>query len=108
MAKVTEFPSFITSYRFLEKNKDKETLVEFYHNDTPSEPSISVVDHVDSVLAAKIDGSAYIGIRFDGGTDLSFNDKNYNTNISNGAVIFSSKYDDETYCIIAFVERGVI
>src|SRR5690625_2897656 len=105
MTKVTKFPSFVSSYRYLEENKGEVTLVEFYHHDMPSEPSVSVVDHMDSVFTDNIEGSMHIGIRFDGGTDLSFDDKNYNTNISNGSVIFSSKHDNETNCIIDFMER---
>src|SRR5690625_1045653 len=108
MEKVTRFPSFAPSYRTLKENQSELVLVELYHHDVASEPSLSVITHMDSVFTGNIEGSTYIGIRFDGGTDLSFSDKNYNTNISNGAVIFSSKHDIDTYCIIDFMEKEVI
>lgn len=108
MAKVANFPSFVSSYRALKANQGDLVLVELYHHDVMSEPSLSIVSHMDSVFADNIEGTTHIGIRIDGGTDLSFNDKNYNTNISDGAVIFSSKHDSETYCIIDSMEKDVI
>lgn len=101
MSKVTLFPSFVSSYRELLKNKDNVYIVEFYHRDTPSEPSVSVINLVSEVFA-NFDDETYISIRFVGGTDLTFTEESYNTNLSNDAVIFSSKHDDGTYCIIEF------
>lgn len=101
MTNVAAFPSFKSSYRMLEKNKHNVYVVEYYHRDMPSEPSVSIINLVSDIFA-DFDDEPYISIRFVGGTDLSFTEENYNTNISDDAVVFSSKHDDRTYCIIEF------
>lgn len=105
MLKVTHFPSFVyfqNSYNKLEDNANNVYLVELYHRDMPSQPTVSIVDQVSEVFSDIGADESYISIRFVGGTDLTFTSESYNTNISNNAVIFSSKFDDETYCIIEF------
>lgn len=104
MSNIAVFPSFIPSYNMLLENKEKIYVVEFYHRDVPSEPTVSIINKVDEIFAHFGD-DAYISIRFAGGTDLSFNADSYHTNISDNTVVFSSKYDDETYCFIEFKER---
>lgn len=101
MTNVATFPSFIPSYKRLKENADNVYIVEFYHQDTMSEPSVSIINSVSEVFA-DFDYEPYISIRFDGGTDLTFTGESYHTNLSNDAVVFSSKFDDETYCIIEF------
>lgn len=101
MSNVSTFPSFIPSYKALKANKDNVYIVEFYHNDTPSEPTVSIINLVEEIFA-DFDDEPYISIRFVGGTDLTFTSDNYHTNLSNNAVVFSSKHDDDTHCIIEF------
>lgn len=101
MSKIATFPSFIPSYKRLKENKDNVYIVEFYHRDMPSEPTVSIINSVEEVFA-DFEDETYISIRFKGGTDLAFTSESYHTNLSNDAVVFSSKFDDETYCIIEF------
>jgi len=102
---VTEFPSFKKGFERLKEFVDEMCLVEFYHHEMPGVPSISVVGRIDSVFSDYIEGLSHIGMRLDGGTDLNFDNGNYKIIFSNGSVIFSSKHDNETYCIIDFMER---
>lgn len=104
MSIVTLFPSFASSYKELVKNKHNVYIVEFYHRDVPSEPTVSIINSVSDVFA-HFDDESYISIRFVGGTDLTFTEESYTTNLSNGAVVFGSKCDNETYCIIEFREE---
>lgn len=104
MATVTQFPSFKTSYKRLKENKYRSFLVEFYHYDNRSEPTLSIFSLVSEITIYEIDNEKLIGIRFVGGTDLTFRESIYNSNLSNDDVVFSSKFDDETYCIISFSE----
>lgn len=101
MTTVAYFPSFKVSYNRLKENQENVYVVEFYHRDMPSEPTVSIVDSISDVFA-EFDDDPCITIRFDGGTDLTFSKENYYTNLSDGDVVFSSKHDDETYCIIEF------
>lgn len=106
MSKIAPFPSFVPSYNRLKQNKDQVYIVEFYHRDMPSEPTVSIINSVSEVFAY-FDDEAYISIRFVGGTDLTFASESYFTNISGDAVVFSSKHDDETYCLISFHEEVI-
>lgn len=101
MSKIATFPSFIPSYNRLKENKGHVYIVEFYHRDMPSEPTVSIINSVEEVFA-DFEDESYISIRFEGGTDLIFTSESYHTNLSNDAVVFSSKFDDETHCIIQF------
>lgn len=101
MSNVTVFPSFVSSYKELVRNKNSVYIVEFYHRDTPSEPTVSIINLVSEIFA-DFDEDPYISIRFIGGTDLTFTSENYSTNLSDDAVVFASKNDDETFCIIEF------
>lgn len=101
MTKVVAFPSFLPSYNKLRENEDDTYIVEFYHKDMPSEPTVSIINSVSEVFA-DFDDEPYISIRFVGGTDLTFTSEGYHTNLSDDAVVFSSKHDDETYCVISF------
>ncbi len=106
MKNIATFPAFIPSYNRLVENKNNVYVVEFYHRDMPSEPTVSIINLVSEVFA-DFDEEPYISIRFVGGTDLTFTRESYNTNLSNDAVVFSSKFDDETYCIIEFRKEDV-
>ncbi len=106
MANISHFPSYLPSYNRLEENKNNVYVVEFYHCDVPSEPTVSIVDKVSEVFA-DFEDEPYISIRFDGGTDLTFTSGNYYTNLSNNAVVFSSKHVNDTYCIIEFKKEVI-
>lgn len=103
---VTNFPSFVPSYKRLKENKERPFLIEFYHNDYQSEPTISIIDLASKIFMDDLDGEKTINIQFIGGTDLTFRESIYNSNLSNNDVVFSSRFDDETYCIISFSEMG--
>src|SRR5690625_7993812 len=99
MSNSATFHYLIPSYKKFEVNADNVFVVEFYRRDTASEPTVSIINAVSDVFAA-FDDEPYISIRFVGGTDLTFTGESYFTNLSGDAVVFSSKHDDETYCII--------
>lgn len=100
MAEIRNFNSFPVSYNRLSNVfLNQRVLAEYYHHGMPSEPSLSVLAVLTEVFIETED-DGYIGLRFDNGTDVSFTKENYQTNISNDGVVFSSKHDSETYCII--------
>ncbi|GGN64581.1 hypothetical protein GCM10007971_32600 [Oceanobacillus indicireducens] len=109
MSKIKQFNSFLTSFKELNRNFNscKKVLIEFYHYDMPSEPTVSVLNYMDEIIFDEIDGERSIEIRFSGGTDVCFREQLHNTNLSNGSVVFSSKHDDETYCLISFHEEVI-
>lgn len=77
--------------------------IQFYHHDYQSEPFMLIEGKVKSLLLDDVIG---YGETIDITTAellISFNEKSYYTNISSDAVVFSSKNDDETYCIIEFI-----
>lgn len=101
MTKTVSFPSFKTSFSELVKKKGRRVLVEFYHNDVPSEPTVSILSNIADVFHDVIEGDDYISIRFIEGTDLSFSSDIYSSNLSNGTVVFGSLVDSGTYCVIS-------
>ena len=100
--KKVPFPSFKVSFNELIKIENQRVLVEFYHNDTPSEPTVSILNDIVGVFYGTgfLEDEHYISIRFKEGTDLTFSSEVYNTNLSNDSIVFSSLADNETYCII--------
>ncbi len=99
---VTKFPSFIPSYKRLLANKNKVFTIEFYHHDVNSEPTFSASTLASNILLEDLeDDGLFITLQL-AGFDLTFGERNYNTNLSNDDVVFSSKFDDETYCFISF------
>ena len=107
MSKVKQLNNFNTSYKTLNKNFNQlnKFLVECYHHDMPSEPTVSVLNYVEDVLFDEVDGEKIITIRFEGGTDVHFKEELHYTNLSNGCVVFSSRKDDETYWLISFYKE---
>ncbi|KHD86344.1 hypothetical protein NG54_03215 [Heyndrickxia ginsengihumi] len=102
MQTVTNFPRFIPSYKRLKENQNKVFTVEFYHHDVNSEPTFSTISLASDIFLEKIENEGtFITIRLTG-LDLTFGEKNYNTNLSDDGVVFSSKHDDETYFLIHF------
>jgi hypothetical protein len=102
MSKVTQFPSFKVSYEELRKNLYRSLNIEFYHHDFSGEPTHTVHADLRDIYYEKVDEHGLvISLQFDD-TALTFTEKNHHTNLSNGAVVFSSKHDSETYWIIEF------
>lgn len=109
MSNIKQFNSFQTSYKELDRqfNSCKRFLIECYHHDMTSEPTVSILNHVEDLFFDMVDGEMVIQFRFEGGTDVCFKESSHHTNLSNGDVVFSSKHDDKTYFLISFHE-GVI
>lgn len=108
MTKITNLPTFTTSYKALKENIGELVLVELYHQDIVFDPVVSVVSQLNATFNANDEGISHINLRIDGGTDLKFNSDNFDTGISDGAVVFLSKHDEGTYCVIDFMEKEVI
>lgn len=105
MSNILAFNNFKTSAKRLKEFVSRECLLEYYHHNTPSEPSVSVLSIVEDVFYGNDGFDKYLSIRFKDGTDITFTDEAYNTNLSNDDVVFSSKFDDETYCILFLTNR---
>lgn len=102
MKSVTIFPSFIPSYKRLKENQHKVFHIEFYHHDPNSEPTFYINSKALDIRFEKIEDEwMSITIRTPE-IELTFGERNYFTNLSNDDVVFSSKFDDETYCLISF------
>ncbi len=103
---LTEFPSFISSFRFIEKQSKNELLnihISLNHYDDPSEPILFVEGKIKSLLLEEVDGHGKVITITTNETMFSFTEKNYNAKISVNAVVFNSKHDNETYYIIEFI-----
>lgn len=108
MSKVMEFNNFKTTYNELKSNTRKRFLIEFYHHTSPGDPVLSVLDNVYEVASCEIEGETYITIKtFSETTDVTFTSGVYETNLSNGYVVFASRYDNRTYCLISFHEEVI-
>ncbi|WP_200411952.1 hypothetical protein [Virgibacillus salexigens] len=106
MSNVKQFNNFQTSYRRLvEKASNDLTkiFIEFYHHDFQSEPFLHVEAPVERIFMEHVEEHGNIILILTSETTFTFNEKNYNTNISNDVVVFSSKNDEQTYCIIEFI-----
>lgn len=109
MTKVMQFNSFKTSYHELNKNLSSRFLIEYYHHAHPGEPVISILDNVYEVVTTEIEGDTHITIKtFSETSDISFTSGEYETNLSNGYVVFASKHDNETHCLISFPDESKI
>lgn len=103
---VTKFPTFTSSYRKLEqlcKNKVLKIYIQLYHHDEQSEPCLSIEGDVQNIMLEEVEGHGKVISIMTAETMVTFTEDNYFTNISNDAVVFSSKKDDETYYIIEFI-----
>ncbi|GAA0344136.1 hypothetical protein ACW0TQ_07955 [Oceanobacillus sp. M60] len=103
MAEIKQFNSFPVSFNRLKGFTNQKVLAEYYHHDVPSEPSVSVLNVAEYVSFLDFETENFIGIRFADGTNVDFSSQIYNTNLSNDSVVFSSKNDEETYCIITLI-----
>ncbi len=106
MAEIKQFNSFQTSYKKLQEGLNISTTkinVEYYHHDFQSEPFLHIEAHVDMVKLDFIGDHGQVISIFTPELTLVFTENNYHTNLSNDSVVFGSKHDEETYCIIQFI-----
>lgn len=100
MTNLSKFPSFMPCYKALEENKHSPFSIEMYHHDSPSEPTVFIAEVPREIRLDRLDEYGMIIEIHLTNTCLVFTERNHNTNLSNDSVVFSSKYDDETYWII--------
>ena len=105
MDKVIPMNNFKTSAKRLGQFVGHVCLVEYYHHDASSEPTLSALSKVVDMFYGVIDAEPYIALRFSEGTDITFTGASYNTNLSNNNIVFSSKFDNKTHCIITKQNR---
>ncbi|MBU9711112.1 hypothetical protein [Evansella tamaricis] len=105
MNNIKQFNSYQTTFNKLIKQANNDLIkinIAYYHHDYQSEPFLHIEAHIENVhIEETIDYGKIITIHTNE-VALSFFEKNYLTNISGDAVVFSSKHDEETYCIIEF------
>lgn len=106
MSKVLSFNNFQTSYKKLIQQAENDLTkinIEFYHHDFQSEPLLHIESDVENVIFEDVEGHGKVISILTTEATFSFSERNYHTNLSNDAVVFSSKHDDETHCIIDFI-----
>ncbi|MFC4661700.1 hypothetical protein [Oceanobacillus aidingensis] len=106
MSKIKQFNSFQTSYKKLQESLDTITTkinVEYYHYDFQSEPFLHIEAFVGMVKLEFVEDYDQVISIFTPEATLVFTENNYHTNLSNDAVVFASKNDEETYCTITFI-----
>ncbi|MBN6206227.1 hypothetical protein JYK21_07170 [Ralstonia pickettii] len=106
MNKIIQFNSFGTIFNKLvnqSKNDLTNVNVEFYHHNFQNEPFLHIEASVENISIEEVDEYGKIISILTSETTLSFSENNYHANLSNDDVVFSSKNDDETYCIISFI-----
>lgn len=94
--------NFKVVYELLKKMEDWKFSISHYHHDFNDEPFLSIEKHVERLTLDYIDEHGLVITISTGDVILSFSEKNYTTNISNGTVVFASNYDNETHCFIDF------
>lgn len=85
------------------KNDLTKVNIEFYHHDFQSEPFLHLEASVKNVSIEQVEEHGKVISILTPETLFSFSERNYHTNLSNDDVVFSSKKDDETYCLISFI-----
>lgn len=106
MAEIKQFNSFPTSFKKINDslgNGIPKINVEYYHHDFQDEPLLHIEAHLEGVRQDFIEDHGHIISILTKETTIVFTENNYHTNLSNDDVVFSSKNDDETYCIITFI-----
>lgn len=106
MTNVAVFSSFIPSYRklkHLSRNGVLNIFIQYFHHDDQSEPFLFLEGEVSSLKLDEVEGHGKIISITTPESMFTFSERNYLTNISGDAVVFSSKNDNETYCIIEFI-----
>ncbi|MBT2600916.1 hypothetical protein J7E18_16405 [Oceanobacillus sp. ISL-73] len=106
MSKVLNLNSFNRTYKKIVEKADNDLIklnVEFYHHDFQSEPILHMEAKIQNVLFDKSRDDGSVITIMTNESYLSFTEKNYYTNLSGDDVVFSSKHNAETYCIIQFI-----
>ncbi|MEN2467993.1 hypothetical protein [Ornithinibacillus sp. JPR2-1] len=106
MPKTIQFNSFQTTYNKLLKNAINDLTkvnIQYFHHDFQSEPFLHVEAKVENVMLEHVETHGLVITVLTPETTFTFTERNYYTNLSNDAVVFSSKNDGETYCIIEFI-----
>ena len=96
--------SYLASYEKIKEQTDEgiKFFIEFYHQDDQGEPFLFTSFYSDRIKLDHVSGHGMIINIFSKEITASFSQKKYNTNVSDGSVVFSSKNDVETYCVIDF------
>ena len=103
---IKQFNSFDTSYKRLKEKLSNSLLkisLEYYHHDFQSEPFLLIDAYPENIRIKELEEHGKIILITTKETMVTFTEKNYNTNLSNDSVVFYSKFDEETYCIIQFI-----
>jgi hypothetical protein len=78
--------------------------IEYYHFDTDSEPVISIDAEAEKLVLDYVPEHGLVISILTKESIISFSEKNYTTNLgSDNSVVFASKHNDETHCIIQFI-----
>jgi len=106
MSNIATFSAFVPSYRKLQQlsyNKVLNIFIQYFHHDDQSEPFLYLEGEVNSLRLEEVEEQGKIISITTPESMFTFSERNYLTNISGDAVVFSSKNDNETYCIIEFI-----
>jgi|SRR5690625_3094544 len=93
---------FKTTYESLKEMEDWKFFIHLYHHDFNGEPFLTIGSYIETLRLEYVSEYGLIITIITPETILSFSEKNYYTNVSNGATVFASKYDNQTHCIIEF------
>lgn len=78
--------------------------IEYYHFDDDSEPVISIDAEAERLVLDYVPEHGLVISILTKESIISFSEKNYITNLSSdNSVVFASKHNDETHCIIQFI-----
>lgn len=108
MAVLQNSEAFKKSYARMRK-VFRETIgvrfnIEYYHFDVDSEPVISIDAEAERLVLDYVDEHGLVISILTKETIVSFSEKNYTTNLcSDNSVVFVSKNDKKTHCIIQFI-----
>lgn len=78
--------------------------IEYYHFDDDSEPVISIDAEAERLVLDYVPEHGLVISILTKESIIGFSEKNYTTNLgSDNSVVFASKNDNETHCIIQFI-----
>lgn len=98
----TNLSTFGQSFKQLKKNFDMKFFIHFYHHNANSEPFLHIDGYIENLSIERVDEHGFAINILTHETILVFTEQNYFSNISGESVVFSSKHDDGTHCIIEF------
>lgn len=90
------------AYQHLKDNSDMKFSIEYYHHNNQSEPFLSSMSDVEVVRLECVDGDELIVSVMTPELIVSFGEMDWKVSIGEDYVVFSSKEDNETHCIINF------